>query len=366
MRIELPKEKFTEAVASAERITSKNASLKSLSCILIEFSEKEVVVKATNLDVGVEFRVPAKSSGEGMFLINGTSLRSFLTNSPVSKEVVLEKKENILEIKSGLSEGELVLESSEEFPIIPKVENATEFEILAEELVSGIKSVFWSASMSQIKPELSSVYIYEDKEDLVFVATDSFRLAEKRIKTKKTKNISSVLIPFRNISEVLRIFDGLKGSVAVKTNKNQISFQLGGIYATSRLIDGIFPDYKQIIPKEFSTKAIILKEELSSALRLTGSFADSFNQIEFKVTPSKEKLTIKSSNKGTGVVSEEIKGSFEGEEVQLSFNHKYITEALPSINSSSVSVSLNSQGKPMIIRESSNPSFLYLVMPMNK
>ncbi len=366
MKIETIKEKLSDAVSKAERVTSKNASLKTLSCILLEAKGQELFVRATNLDVGVEFRFSSKNSEEGIFSLTASSLRSFLSNSKQAKEVVLEKKENLLEIKSGSSVGELVLESSEDFPTIPRVEGGVSFQILTEEFLSGIKAVFWAASLSQIKPELSSVYFYEDNDDLVFVATDSFRLAEKRVKTKKIKKFSPILIPFRNVSEIIRILDGGRGELTISANKNQISIETEGVYITSRLIDGNFPDYKQIIPKEFQTKATVLKEEFAGALKLASSFSDKFNQSSISLLPSKKKLVVKSESKGSGEVVEEVLGSFEGEDSSMFFNHKYILEAIPSLNSSSITISMNGSGRPMVIKENSNSNFLYLVMPMNK
>ena len=366
MNIKTIKENLYEAVSKAERVTSKNASLKSLSCILLEAKGNELFVRATNLDVGVEFHFSSKNSEEGIFSLNPASLRSFLSNSKQIKEIILQKKENILEIKSGSSVGELVLEPSEDFPTLPKVEGGVSFQILTEEFLSGIKAVFWAASLSQIKPELSSVYFYEENDDLVFVATDSFRLAEKRIKTKKTKTFNPILIPFRNVSEIIKILEGSKGELNITTSKNQISIEAEGIYITSRLIDGNFPDYKQIIPKDFQTKANVLKEEFAGALKLASSFSDKFNQSSISIIPSQKKLIVKSESKGSGEVVEEVGGSFEGEESSMFFNHKYILEAIPSLNSSSISISMNGSGKPMVIKENSNSNFLYLVMPMNK
>ena len=160
-----------------------------MSCILLEAKGQELFVRATNLDVGVEFRFRSKTSSEGVFSLNAASLRSFLSNSKQAKEIILEKKENILEVKSGSSVGELVLEPFEDFPTLPRVEGGVSFQILTEEFLSGIKAVFWAASLSQIKPELSSIYFYEENDDLVFVATDSFQACRKKNKNQENKKI---------------------------------------------------------------------------------------------------------------------------------------------------------------------------------
>jgi len=133
------------------------------------------------------------------------------------------------------------------------------FEIESKKLVEGIKSVFYSSSVSDIKPEISSVFMYTNNDNLIFVSTDSFRLAEKKVKIKGLEEIPGILIPFKNTGEILKIFGEIPGVLKVCFNKNQISFSSDNIYLTSRIIDGIFPDYRQIIPKDLLTEVVVLK-----------------------------------------------------------------------------------------------------------
>ena len=123
--------------------------------------------------------------------------------------------------------------------------------------------MYYSSSVSDVKPEISSVYIYSNEDSLVFVSTDSFRLAEKKVKIKNIEEINGILIPFKNISEIIRIFGEISGDLNICFNKNQISFSYNGIYLTSRLVDGVFPDYRQIIPKESKTEVVVLKQDLN-------------------------------------------------------------------------------------------------------
>jgi len=160
----------------------------------------------------------------------------------------LEEKDGNLLIKTKKSQIKLKSHPHEDFPTIPTVAG-TSFEIEAKKLMEGIKSVFYSSSVSDIKPEISSVFVYTNNDNLVFVSTDSFRLAEKKIKVKGVPEISGILIPFRNISEILKVFGEFQGLIKVCFNKNQISFSSDDIYLTSRVIDGIFPDYRRFFRK---------------------------------------------------------------------------------------------------------------------
>ena len=147
--------------------------------------------------------------------------------------------------------------------------------------------MFYSGAVSEIKPEISSVYIYSDSDDLIFISTDSFRLAEKKIRLKKILDVPGIIIPLKNIPEIIRFFSDSEQEIKIDFNKNQISFTQDDIYITSRLIDGIFPDYKQIIPNETSTEVIVLKQDLLNALKLSNVFSDKFNHVILVVKQNK-------------------------------------------------------------------------------
>lgn len=367
MKIEIIKEKFLEGVTLCERISGKHVSLPVLSCIILEARNKELVVKATNLDVGIEVVVPAKVTSEGIVALSGAVLKSFLANSEGEKNILLEQKENEVVVSAGESKASIKTMPAEDFPVIPKVDEGRKFKINAKDFVSGITAVWYSASMSSIKPELSSVYIYTDEEGLVFVSTDSFRLAEKKIKVKKSKDDNfSMLVPFKNISEISRVFDGLDEEVEILGTKNQVSFFAPGIHITSRVVDGNFPDYKQIIPKTFTSTVTVLKQDFLQALKLTNAFSDNFNQVIFTISPSKKTLEMKTKNSDVGEGTQSIKGSFSGEELTITFNHKYVFDCLSSIESESVTLNFSGAGKPLVISPSHNVNFVYLVMPMNR
>lgn len=367
MKIEIIKENFLNAVSYCERVAGKHVSLPVLSCVVLEAKNKELVVKATNLDVGIEVSVPAKISTEGSVAISGAILKAFLSNSGNEKSVILEQKENEIFVSVGESQASIKTMSTEDFPVIPKVEEGKKFKINSRDFVSGIISVWYSASMSSIKPELSSVYIWSEDESLVFVSTDSFRLAEKRVRQGKSKEEGvSMLVPFKNISEIARVFDGLDEDIEIISNKNQVSFFAPGIHITSRVVDGNFPDYKQIIPKNFTSTVTVLKQDFIQALKLTNAFSDNFNQVVLHISPSKKILEISTKNNDVGEGTQKIKGNISGEDLTITFNHKYIFDCLQSIENESLTLNFSGAGKPLVITPAHNVTFTYLVMPMNR
>lgn len=366
MKAECIKEKFCLAVSKAEKITGKNMTLPILSCILIEAKGGNLILKATNLDLGIEIKIPAKILLEGQVAVPGAILNSFLTNLSGDNNLSLDEKDGNLHITSSNSKTTIKSFPVDDFPTIPKVTDGKIYEMDSQNLVKGLKSVWYSASLSSIKPELSSVYIYSKEEGLVFVATDSFRLAEKTVKFKKNADFEQILIPFKNVADLLKIIGEEKDNLAINSTKNQISFEYKDVYIVSRVIDGNFPDYQQIIAKEFKTEVIVLKQDLINVLKLSNIFSDSFNQINIKVSPKDKILEIKSKNSNVGENVNKMSATIEGEEIEINFNHKYIIDCFQSIDSDSVSLLFNGLNKPMVIRGTSDKSFTYLVMPMNR
>ena len=266
----------------------------------------------------------------------------------------------------GQNEASFNTISSDDFPVIPKVSSGKNFTIIAKEFLSGLRSVLWSAAVSTIKPELSSVYIHEENDDLVFTATDSFRLAERKIKAKKIRGFDPILIPFKNALEIVHTFESFAGELDINISKNQLSILADGIHLSSRVVDGTFPDYRQIIPKEFHTEATILKQDFSQALKLSSLFSDNLNQVTISIDVPKKTLGIFTKNNEVGESKQIIKGAIEGESISLSFNHRYIFDCLQSIDGESIVLKVAGAGKPLVISPASNNSFTYLVMSMNR
>jgi DNA polymerase-3 subunit beta len=366
MKIESVKDKLEWAVRIAEKLTSKAASLPVLKCILFSVDEGSLKIKATNLDLGIEISIPVKILKEGTVAVPGSTISNFISNLGSDKSVSLETKEGNLHISSKNSSALLKAYSSEEFPSLPPVSEEHSFSINAKEFVKGLRSVWWSASISSMKPEISSVCIYPEGEDIVFVATDSFRLAEKKVRCKEKPDFDKVLIPFKNAAEIIRILEEAPKDVKISFDKNQISFSFDNVYLVSRLIEGNFPAYQQIIPKESKTEAVIIKQDLVSSLRTANIFSDTFNRILIKVTPDEKKFELLTKNNDVGENDNTLDAALTGEPIEISFNYKNIADCFQSIDADSVSLSFNGANRPLVIKSVGDTSFFYLVMPMNK
>ncbi len=367
MKIESIKEKVGGAIALAEKITSKTSTLPVLKCLFLQVENSRLIIKATNLDLGIEIDIPVKASEEGSVAVPAGILNSFVSSIGAEKNISLEIKEGNLKVSTHSHQTLIKAYPHEDFPSIPRVEGGKKIIFSTKELINGFKSVWYSASVSNMKPELSSVFIYPDGDEVVFVATDSFRLAEKRVKVKNKKDFSQILIPFRNIPEIIRVLEQAEtGEVELSLSKNQLSFSLPGIHLFSRVVDGVFPDYKQIIPKETTTEAIVLKQDLINALKIANIFSNNFNQISFKISPKNKTMELASRNGEVGESQDKLEAVLKGEEIEISFNYKYINDCFQAIAADSLLLSFGGQNKPLLVRGVNDKSFLYLVSPMNK
>lgn len=366
MKIECLKEKLLNIISKTDRVVGKNPTLPILSCLLLEVKNNNLQIKATNTDLGIEAVIPVKVESEGVVAVLGSVFYNLISNIQGDKSVFLETINQGLQIKTESGRAVIKTYPHDDFPTIPKISDGLSFSLDSVKFINGLKSVLFSSSLSSVKPELSSVYIYTDNSDLVFVATDSFRLAEKRIKTTKDNDFFSILIPLKNIPDIIRIFEGFNGDISVCLSKNQISFSYEHNYLVSRVIDGVFPDYKQIIPNEYKTEVIILKQDLLAILKISNIFSDKFNQVNLKISPSGKVFEITTKNSEIGESVNTIPASLSGEDIIVNFNYKYIIDCLQSIESDSVSLSFCGVSKPLTIRGVSNKTFTYIVMPMNK
>lgn len=364
MNVTVDRKEFFEKLELVGRVSTKHITLPVLQCVLIEAKGEEVFLRATNLEIAIEASVRARVGENGVVAVPAAVLIQTV-NLNNEKEITLRLEDNSLLVEGSGFETQIKTIPTEEFPSIPRVSGGG--QTLNGPLFSlGIKSTAFAASLSSIKPELGSVYVFQKKEHtLTFVATDSFRLFEKTVPQKGIVLDGSVLIPQKNALEIARVCDSVVGDPVFRLGEHQCSLEFpGGVYITSRLVSGTFPDYEQIIPKEFPTKSTILKEDLVHAFKKTNIFLNKFFQVGFNVT--KNSVTITAGNGEVGNTTESMKAHTEGDDISLSFNQRYVAEALPHFSDDSIILQLSGIGRPMVIRGVNDQSVRYLVMPMNK
>lgn len=364
MEITLPHPQLIKALDLISRISTKHITLPILQCVRLEAKENKINLQATNLEINIEIPLDGKVIEDGVVAVPAQIfLQSIQFIS--QPEITLRTEDQVLQLETINTNTSIKIFNVDDFPKLNQLQGE-ELKIQKTNFSYGIKSVAFAASQTSIKPELGSVFIQQNKEhSLTFVATDSFRLMEKTVSQKGLVLEQSLMIPQKNALELAKICDANDEDPVFITNENQCALRFpNGVYISSRLITGSFPDYIQIIPKEFITHTTVLKDDLINSFKKTNIFLNKFRQVSLMIT--NDNLTISSQNNELGHTTNTIKAQVEGEELSLNFNQQYIMDPLQYINDDSIKMSFAGVGRAMIIQGVSDKNLRYLVMPMNK
>jgi len=364
MHVTISRETLLDRLELVSKVSTKHVSLPVLQCVFLEAKDNQLTLRSTNLEIGIESAVDVTVIEEGCVAVPAGTLTQTI-HYMSQKEVTLRVEENTLVVEGSGSETSIKAIPHEEFPIIPKIEGSG--QVINKTLFAlGIKTASFAASQSSIKPELGSVYILQKKEhSLTFVSTDSFRLMEKTVPQKGIILEDSILIPQKNAMELARVCDIREGEPEFRVNENQCALSFpDGVYITSRLTSGSFPDYEQIIPKEYSTHSTLLKNDLAHSFKKTNIFLNKFMQVTLHV--GEKSVTVSANSGDVGTTTESVNAQTEGEELTLSFNQRFVSEPLSHIADDSIVMHFAGLGRPLVIKGVNDSSLRYLVMPMNK
>ncbi len=369
MKIRCVKNNLEKVLSQAENFIGKNLDLEVLSCVILESRNGYLYIESTNIDTSYSSEIPVVVEKEGKVAIKANLL--YKTISAIKdNEVSLELKNNILKITSQNSKIDINIFSYEDFPSSLKLENQDEnnlekkITIQVKDFLAGLYATFYAASKSNIKPELSSIFISGEKDKISFVATDGFRLAEKKFTYKNDSNEEfSVLIPGDSVSPIMKtLIYSNSLEIDVYFYKNQIFIKTPEFVIFSRLIDGDYVDYKKLIPEDTTTSVIILKQDFIDSLKLVNIFSDDFNQIKIIVKDKKFSLETKNI---LGENNIKVPAVVVGDDLEVNFNYKYIQDSFSAITTDSFECIFN-PGKPLLIRPIGDKTFTYIVMPLSR
>ncbi len=366
MKITIDQSTLSKQLDLVGKIATKHTSLAVLQCVLLETKEDKLIIKATNLEIATEITVDSVTiDSPGVVAVPATVLVQTLQHIKSEKVTLDVQESGILEVSTKHTTTTINTIPHDEFPVANKPE-AEPVSINGVQFALGVKTAAVAASQSSIKPELGSVYIYQNKEhSLTFVATDSFRLMEKTVAQKGVILDSSLLVPQKNALELARFCELLESNPVLLVTENQCALQFEeGVYVTSRLVNGTFPDYTAIIPKEFSTFTTLVKQDLVTALKKTNIFLNKFRQVRVKIQETN--IEISSQNNEVGMITDTVSAQVEGDNLELSFNQQYLQDPLPFILEDSLYLQFAGIGRPMVMTGVNDKNLRYLVMPMNK
>lgn len=371
MKVEILKENLKNGLAIVEKIVGKNLSLPILDNVLIDAEDNFLSLSSTDLETAIKLWILTKIVKKGKVVLPAKFLSSFVSSLP-NEKITLEEKRQGLDIECKNFKTQIQGFNPEDFPLIPEFKDAEFLEVDNKKLCQGLSQVADVTSPSQSRPEISGIYFVFSKNIIKMVATDSFRLAEKNISLESAvKKDLSFILPQKPAREIINILDGKEGNVKIYFLPNQVMFEFPmkeaprpQVQIVSRLIEGEYPNYEEIIPKKFKTRIILKRDEFLNQIKTASLFAGKINEIKIKTNLKSQEIEISAQDPDIGQSQSSIQGKIEGEEIETSFNHKFLTDGLLNLKSSEVIFELSKEDGPCTLKPVGDASYLYVVMPI--
>lgn len=366
MNISIEKKKFGDAVHTVARFAErKSATLPALSSILIIAGDEGIKMRATNLETGIDLKIEGVCTTKGVVAIPATILQQIAGSFTQEGKITIEHTGDTISIVSGNSKSSIKTIPYEDFPSIPFPENPKNRIVLPGVLLRSLfTSIASCASSSTVRPELASIYISIEGGVLTAVATDSFRLAEKKIPLANKGTQGKFLIPAKNALDIAQALPD--NDIILSFDEHQCAFVGDSGMLVSRLTNAVYPDYRQIIPKESIVEAVVLRKDFESALKRTTIFSDTFQKVRISFDQKKSLISLFAKNADIGESAETLHAQIHGSDLELSFNHRYLSAVLALTSAESLSLVAAGIGRPLIIKGVGDTSLLYLVSPMNQ
>lgn len=365
MRLICSQKDLSSALNISSKAVGANSTLPVLNNVLLKAEGKKLFFTTTNLEIAVHYWIDAEVKNEGETTLPSkliTSYVSYLKDEKVNLQVG--EGESVL-LETSDSKTKIKGIPASEFPSIPNVEKEGYFKVGAQEFEKAIQQVVFASALNTTRPILTGVYFNLNKNELRMAATDSYRLAEKTLPVKESEGDISCIIPSKTILELGSILSFTKpeGEIEGIVSKNQVLFSFNKIKITSRLIEGQFPNYQQVIPKETKTKIKLNNSELSLALKRINLFAkENNNKILLKVNSDRVLITTDTTQYGAGEI--EIKTKTEGAENEIALNSQFLLDVLSNIGSGDIWLELGEKTNPATLKPADKNDYIHIIMPL--
>ncbi len=369
MKFTCTQENLNKGLGIVSHIANRNITLPILNNVAIKAEGGFISLSTTNLEIGITATVRGKIDKPGRFTVQARLMADYV-NLLTKDNVEVELNGDVLNLNCGNHKTSIKGVSSEDFPTIPEMDSEATVTLKTAELKRALAQVIFAVSVDETRPEISGVLFNFNGKVLTIVGTDSYRLAEKKLTvTSDLTAAKSLIIPLRTLQEVYRILsDDGSAEINILLNSNQILFKIAGeVELTSRLVEGQYPDYRQIIPGDCRTKAKVKTGELTRVIKSASLFCKpGINDVKLKFDLTKGELVVSSLNSAVGenVATVEVEGS--GDNNEAVFNYRYLLDGLNNLDSPEVSVELVSDSAPGILRPVKDGDYLYIIMPIRQ
>ncbi len=367
MKLIVLQENLTKAVTQASRFTSIRPQLPILGNVLLRATKTKLTIASTNLEISVLTQLGAKIDEGGEISVPSKTFSELISNLP-KEQIFLESEKEQLKIKaSGFSSSVLGMNATD-FPKIPG-NLIKPFGLPKKEILESLSQVVFATSLDETRPILTGVLMIFDKRSVTLVATDGFRLSQKRVLLKIQKSdpgTKRVVVPKGVLGEVGRSLEGASElQLEIQEKEKQIIFGLGDVVLSSRLLEGEYPDFEKIIPKSSSISVRLNKEDFLRAVKLASIFArEAANITRLKL--SKDSVTVLAESGSSGSQETEIEAKIDGDvkDFEIAFNYRFLEEFLHSVTGEEVKMEFTTVDKAGIFTDSADSNYLHLIMPV--
>ena len=361
MKVVISKEMLLKGIQTVQNVVASRSTLPILNNVLLEAKEGKLQFMATDLELGITCEVPVKIQEEGATTVPAKRFSEIVKELPDQEVVLQAKKNNTLTIECGRAFFKIMGLPREEFPKFPSFDTLEAVVLKQRLLKEMFTKTFFAVSRDETRYVLNGVYFILRGRGLAFVATDGRRLALiERDAGVGEKVERAMILPGKTVQELLRTLQE-DGDVRLVFGENQILFEMDGIGLVSRLIEGDFPNYEQVIPKESREKLRVRREELLQATRRVSLLA-SQDSLAVKLDLSKNKLILSKNAPDVGEAKEELEVDYQGEPLTIGFNPSYLTDVLKNLDQETVEFELTGSDRPGVVRTADR--YTYIVLPM--
>ncbi len=364
MKVSFLSDKLQEKLAFLNHAVSIRGQLPILSCFLIEAGKGKLHISSTDLEIGITSSIAANVEKEGKVAIPAKNFTDLLSNLE-NKKITLVQEGEVLNLTGEKVKASFQIMNNEEFPKLYEDEGEMIVSLKPEEIMKYFQRVgFAASSVETSRPALSGVLFDKEKEGVVVVATDSYRLSLQKNVFKTTQSLKKPLvIPSRVIRELMSIKTDGTIKVHVSEKNNQVLFLTQETVLVGRLIEAEYPEYQKIIPNEFSTKTEVGREDLLKAVRIASVFARETANI-VRLIIEKSKITVSANSPSVGEDAVEIEAKTTGENNEIAFNAKYLLDILSILDVEEVVFEMNNPLSSGVFKIKGDNSFLHLIMPI--
>ena len=353
-------QKLLTAIRNTERVVGRNISLPILGTILLNAQRGHLQISATNLEVGIKIKVPAKIDTEGSLAVPARVISEFI-GAINDEKIKLKADKNSLHITSENYKTQILGLKPDDFPIIPMIRDGQETKLEPAVLKRALSAVVDSAATSETRPELSGVYCAVGPQSIEVAATDSFRLSEYRGGVISSSAGATFILPRFSSAEIIRLLDFESQPISLVTSDNQCVVRGQDLEFVSRLIDGHYPDYKRVIPEKAQATAVVSRPEFERAIRIASVFTSAISDIKIKA--SGDKLALLSRNSERGETNAHLPAKIGGQ-FELAVNYRYLLDGLKILEGDKIVLGFCGAGAPLLVKAEGNDYQTYVIMPL--